>query len=240
MHPLSSWRVSVTHAGSVSQADVDDVEDAVEAAQEHFDIEVHACDPGRVQVRLIDRSHPLFAAFTRPVEPPARYSIVVFAGGPYWSRSSLADRRFVILHEWYHVVQFSLLCDRGSCFRFDEVVPEWLLEGSAEYMAARASDDLRFGSYSVDRRFEILAASRIFAPLRSLRTIRHPSAATYGLAFAAAELLAKRSGDDAITKFFDEAGRTSDIEGAFEEAFGMSIERFYKAFERHRAAGFPR
>ena len=58
-------------------------------------------------------------------------------------------------------------------------------------------------------------------------------------AFLAAELLASRTGPDALLRFFENVQMGTSWKTIFENVFGMSVDEFYSHFDTHRNAGFP-
>ena len=72
-------------------------------------------------------------------------------------------------------------------------------------------------------------------PLQRLGKIQGPE---YALAFAAAEFLVARAGEDSLIRFWRLSAQTGAWRAAFLRAFGSSVARFEVAFERYRAAGF--
>ena len=115
-----------------------------------------------------------------------------------------------LAYEYFRVLQ----TDTGFLRTADGRL-NWLLEGSAQYASALVSE----------------ARGRI--PLDVWReglqiTWAAPEGAFPG--FLATDWLVERSGAEALTRFFRLGGHRA----AFQSAFGMSVESFYDAFERHR------
>ena len=139
-------------------------------------------------------------------------------------------------HELVHIFQYELA--------ESWLQPMWLTEGAAEFLADRAM--LNSGAlHSAERKQVVERANRIDKPLRKLETfdefldIDDLTATHYPYAHMAAELLASRAGEGAILRYYALLTRETDWRGAFESAFGLTVDDFYVMFEAHRAAGFP-
>jgi hypothetical protein len=120
--------------------------------------------------------------------------------------------------------------------------PDWMTEGPHRYAEAlymesvREEGDERTG-YDRARRFAI------FGSLGSPRLDEPPGTAAGGeygdLGFLATEWLVDRFGPEAFMDYYRRLPSSPDWEGAFEAAFGVSIDDFYTAFEAHRAEVAP-
>lgn len=139
-----------------------------------------------------------------------------------------ADCRFeleaIIAHEYFHVLQDHL----RPWEEWGYLEPAWLTEGSAEYFAARyAFDDERYRAFA--------ARYRELARLYDFEDAPADEFAPYVLGFVALDWLADRAGDDAHLEYFRLTHERGDRAVAFREAFGMTIDDFYRAFEAFRA-----
>ena len=234
--PLSEYRLDLRRTGDVSAADERTVAAAVHLAQDAYDIRVPGCEPGDVVVSVLDRERAHFAAATFTNDAP-HFRILVFAGGSSWAHTSRSSIQITMLHEWYHVIQGSFLeCLSSQCKVQVHDVPDWLIEGSAEYAAARAAQDQRVLFYSFIRRYQLFRAGQVHTPLQRMGRAR--TSADYGLSFAAVELLVAKSGPGSLLEFWQRSGETGRWEAAFPEAFGTTPAAFYRDFARYRAAGF--
>lgn len=209
---------------------------ALRLAQHHFDIRVPECEPGKIEASVLDQENQRFAAGTFVQDAP-RFRIDVYAGGAAWDRTPRSQVPLIMLHEWYHVVQYSFLdCDPPRCHEQARPIPAWLLEGSAEFAAAEAAQDERIIFYSFIRRYELLRAAQVDTPLERIDEAR--TGADYGLAFVAVERLVEDTGSGALLDFWKEAGATGRWERAFPDAFGTTPPRFYRSFSVYRSQGF--
>jgi hypothetical protein len=235
---LTAYRVDVRGADGVSGSDERVVASALRLAQGHFDVRVPECEPGEVTASVLDRVNERFAAGTFVTDAP-HFRIEVYAGGASWARTSRSQVPIIMLHEWYHVLQYSFLeCGPPRCHAQVRPIPAWLIEGSAEYAAAHAAQGERLIFYSFIRRYELFRAEQVDTPLQRIHEAR--TSADYGLSFAAVELLIGDSGTKTLLEFWERAGSTGRWEGAFPDTFGTTPARFYRSFERYRAQGFQR
>ena len=154
-----------------------------------------------------------------------------------WTGSTFTwqDGRYTLTHEIFHAIQYN------SPFPPATTIP-WLLEGSAEFMAARHA--VLDGIETWDEIY-----SRVHARLRDeLPALEHgedlgsettPSW-VYRLGFLASDLLARRVDDGALVEFYLFSRSLADgpWEQYFQEAFGVSVSDFYLEFCRFRR-GLP-
>jgi len=235
--PLNGFALSVRGGRGVSSADVAEVGRDAREARSFYRAKVPLCDRGRVVVRVLGRSKGLVAAQTHVSDVPA-FRIDVFTGGAAWARTPSSYRTVIVLHEWYHVLQFAELdCGPPMCRALRGHVPDWLIEGSAVYESLRAADDLQVLPYGLSRSAEIRIAAADHEPLERLEDIRVPGA-NYAVAFAAAELLSSLGGRDALRRFWERAGASGRWQDAFRQVFHRSVDAFYRRFAAYRAAGF--
>ena len=233
---LSSYRLDVRRTGAVTASDEQVVTAGLRLAQRHFDVRVPGCAPGTVRASVLNRENDRFAAGTFVTDAP-NFRIDVYAGSSAWERIPRSQIPVLMLHEWYHVLQYSFLhCGAPRCAPLDRPVPAWLIEGGAEYAAAQAAQDERVIFYSFIRRYELARAAQVDTPLQRLDEIR--SGADYGLSFVAVELLVDGSNPGALLEFWEDAGSRGRWEAAFPDAFGITPARFYRAFAAYRARDF--
>ena len=149
-------------------------------------------------------------------------------------------------HEYLHVIQMQLA--RGGQGSSWLTEPAWLLEGAAEYFAARYRDAMRYKPYHEARREAVNIVKRAFPEL-SLDKLEHIEGfraadpeVTYALGMLAAEWLAAHTGDSALFEFQRQLSRAGKRwHFAFDITFGMTVSEFYDAFRQHSATfGDPR
>ena len=120
--------------------------------------------------------------------------------------------------------------------------PEWLLEGSRQFLTYQAlrpsgpeSCDPTKSSYariseSVDTPLSEAETSEDFWALKN----------AYRYGFLAVELLAEQAGPESIMGYFASLRTGVTWHEAFESAFGMTVEEFYQLFDERSAARFTR
>ena len=155
------------------------------------------------------------------------------------------ERRRSLAKSLFHVYRRSLttIWEGTPRHAVSREGPKWLSEGSAEYFTYRAIGPL--GSEWCD-----LTRSRLVGfhgsetrPLSELETsegyysVGFSRARQFG--FPAAELLAAQAGGASIFAYYASLRTGISWQDAFEQAFGMTVAKFYQLFEEHRAAGFP-
>jgi hypothetical protein len=236
---FSRFDASVEARQGASKADLADVQRGARAARSYFRAQVPICDRGTVAVHVLGRSKGNVAAQTHVDDVPD-FRIDVFAHGLAWERTPSAYRSIIVLHEWYHVLEFSFLdCGPPECRGLRAHVPDWLVEGAAVYESLRAADDLHIVFYSLTRQTQIRTAGTNHEPLSRLTHITSPGS-SYSVAFAAVELLVSLGGRSSLERFWRRTGATGGWKGAFERAFHVSVDTFYQRFAVYRAGGFRR
>ena len=155
----------------------------------------------------------------------------IFTGGENWPRGSALDeviaKELLVAHELFHNFQWDLMYT-------DDAIPSdsvwWIVEGSAEYAAAR----LIASRYDVDWSFLVLGyAAFTEAGLPSLnsdaRDIEYFDA-LYAKAFLAVEHLMRDRPLTDLATYFEATGRMA-WEDAFTEVFTQDPFAFVDAFE---------
>lgn len=209
---------------------------ALLSARRYFDVRLPQCRPGSVRAIVTDRASGDFAAVTSVRRVP-RFQIRVLTGGSPWQQTPRAQIPVVMLHEWYHVLQYSFLrCAAPRCHEQVQPVPDWLIEGGAEYAAARAAQDLGAVPDGFIRGYKLARAAQNDTALQRLRLVR--SGSDYGLAFAAVELLMSQTPPRALLDLWRRAGTTGRWAATFSEVFGHAPSAFYGLFSAHRLRGF--
>lgn len=199
---------------------------AVRLAREYLPIERPSCQEDAVVVHVWTRSAGLVVA--RAVRES---TIEVFTGSPGWVAASPTRRTAVLVHEWLHLVQYR----EGSWF-YLSFIPGWLAEGAAEWVAFRGVSEFGLASFAGIQRAQRAEARLARAPLSSWRPAEPGG---YPLAFTGVDFLVTPDrGKAAILRFFQMVGEGVRWQEAFRGQFGMTVERFYREFERYRSRGF--
>ncbi|HEV8565112.1 MAG TPA: hypothetical protein VGR41_09355 [Actinomycetota bacterium] len=234
-YQLSSFDVSVHAQSGVGADELQDVRQGVRLAQDAYRAKIPTCEKGTIRVEVLERDRGSVAGQTLVQNAPD-FKMQIFAKGAF-GRTPSAFRPIVLLHEWYHVLQFALIdCGKG-CLPLSEPVPDWLIEGAAVEESLSEAADLHISFYSFFRAGEIAQAERVEETLESLAKIRLPGD-RYGLAFAAVELLVAQHGHGSLERLWARTGTTGAWQLAFRRTFEEPVARFYREFETYRANGF--
>lgn len=146
-------------------------------------------------------------------------------------------------HEYFHIVQQDLSAHdyRGT--------PAWLYEGSAEYLELHQIQVLGTPEhYRVEGPRDPRAAyyvlwSALDRPLTGYadealdRSQRRTL--TYKIGFLAVDRLVEEAGHGALVDYFRALASAGSWRTAFTQAFGISVDTFYAAFEKHRLEVAP-
>ncbi len=151
----------------------------------------------------------------------------------YGSRTIVLNEGFLgeVAHEYVHALQDEL---SGGALG-----PRWIVEGGAvhfEYLYDHA-----VGWWPIRESVATLENARGIR--ESLEDIESNIVGTdvekYALGHLATRYLITLAGEEALWDFYREYASTRSWKGAFEEAFGLSVQEFYQAFEAHRALVLP-
>jgi hypothetical protein len=195
---------------------------------------------GPVEVRIAD-GRPC-QAFTHPAGTGATGTaqdgfLCVDTRTPSWRTIRVRDAvlaRGVSAHELVHVWQ----AEHGCLPEPDEHTHRWLIEGMAIDLAWRAQIAAGTATRADATRTVRRGLSDARASLGPLRSYERSGGGDpeYALWQLAVGELVDRSGGDptALGRFCGAIGRGADWHRAFREAFGISVERFYRDFEALR------
>lgn len=145
-----------------------------------------------------------------------------------WQQANSLIRAEAVAHEVFHIVQAKSGC---AC----RIGAEWLVEGSAEFLAWKALDYAGLVNFAEAKKSILQKSGGVS---ESLQLLVLPSELgrvenSYAVAFAAVDSL---SGDSPFSQvnFWDAVGSGTYWEQAFFDEFGITIERFYEEFEAYR------
>ena len=186
-------------------------------------------------------------AMTGPPQVANGSSIMTNTFSERYAQTKPKYRMKVAAHELLHAYQTALggLRHSSSDDQVPTAGPRWLREGIAEFFAYKALDAGSVLSYETERnstsnpRGFVTQAEGVDRPLSEMEKRDGIRGVPYRFLLLAPELLASRSGEDALIRFFSLGQPGTTWQEAFETAFGMAVEEFYVLFEEHRAAGFP-
>lgn len=152
-----------------------------------------------------------------------------------WCATATHDLTSPLAHEYFHVLQAHLAAGASGPI----AVADWLLEGTAEYMAIEYG--ISKGHFSrTDVEDALLAAvtSEPFNLRDAEANISQFDLTGYEVAAFATGRLVGQTSERQILDFFQTLPRTRDWRAAFSQAFGMETNVFYADFaslvEAHR------
>ncbi len=136
-----------------------------------------------------------------------------------------------LAHEYFHILQWHAGRLERTPQRF------WLVEGSAVYASSLVSEAQGRRSLATRRKSARLVWSSLGQrfPFRGDLSEAEYDAHLYQVGFLAAEWLVEQAGQEAILSFY----RLGSHDTAFHRAFGIRLEGFYSAFEKHRLEVAP-
>ncbi len=145
--------------------------------------------------------------------------------------------KLLLFHEIFHAAQYQLLGRPGdgpASQLLQKWGPEWLVEGAAGYFAIRAGfNDGAAGPIYVKIRNEIGGPAGDLSKYESIHKYHASRTDIIELADQggyAAFVLAGMAGDRSITEFYEKIGFGMHWKTAFLEAFGRSVEDFYRQY----------
>ena len=186
------------------------------------------------------------------VAPSATGSAVIMLGYGGIERNPLSALKHHIAHEYFHVLQgqlasgFAQLQNGEIAWHTDTSIrgPNWLMEGLASYadyaytpsrMGRRPFLDDRYTPYRDLTWFHLNEGLSIgdLAGMEDYRTFacNFSHNYRYPLSFAASVFLLEQAEEDSYVNYWKLLGERPNWQQAFEEAFGIGVNDFYKAFD---------
>jgi hypothetical protein len=175
------------------------------------------------------------------------YTIAIGAPGGTWVDWGASDFQSdppallqkILAHELFHVVQAQLGMPDERTVPIDQPRrggPNWLIEGSAEYIGYRVAGDLGLQAYATSLAHEKSVASSVATPLDQLMTIQQSQFTSfYELSEVAVDHLVAETSISALVDYFRELGAGKSWQDAFQGAFGRTIDAFDADFAAYRA-----
>ena len=147
-----------------------------------------------------------------------------------WCSTRTSGNTFPLAQEYFKVLQTHLAL--GGSGSTSVVVADWLLEGTATYMAIEyALAKSYFQRRQIDSTLLDIATSAPF-DLRNAEADIWDGGGPYVAAFATGHLIRQTSAEQ-VMDFFRAVSRTAGWREAFSQAFGMSTEAFYGDLASH-------
>jgi len=154
-----------------------------------------------------------------------------------WNGLDRAERDFIVAHEVFHTFEYGLGAKGGDAIPG----PIWLVEGAAEYVAARVVASRGYSTIESYRADYEGRAQALAQTLRDLESYGRGSVAwggrpQYTLGFLAADRLVGRSGLAPFLGVWKAMGAGASFDGAFVAEFGEPLGQFYAGFDAARGA----
>ena len=175
---------------------------------------------------------------------------------------NLAESDYVIVHEYFHVLQgqlatgFAQLDDGEIAWHTDISArgPQWLVEGTAQYADhaySRSRIELRpylgregrqtpykdLANFRARERLDRLDFTTVYSYQELGCIFDHES--VYALGFAGTAFLLEQAAEDSYVKYWKLLGERPTWQQAFEEAFSIDINDFYSAFDEWLPSQLP-
>ena len=155
----------------------------------------------------------------------------IFIAGPFVAAGRVPARLVA--------AEFFLLVQRGLSSPAERE-PAWLIDGSAHYAAAlfQAEQGIPYEAFHEQA---IVWAAPLRGSMRSLESrdgwLAQPNPSLY-TSIIATEWLAAHAGDGSYVDYWRQLAEHATWQEAFAAAFGISVDDFYEAFEKHRSELF--
>ena len=175
---------------------------------------------------------------------------------------NLAESDYVIVHEYFHVLQgqlatgFAQLDDGEIAWHTDISArgPQWLVEGTAQYADhaySRSRIELRpylgregryapykdLANFRARERLDRLDFTTVYSYQELGCIFDHES--VYALGFAGTAFLLEQAAEDSYVKYWKLLWERPTWQQAFEEAFSIDINDFYSAFDEWLPSQLP-
>jgi hypothetical protein len=166
------------------------------------------------------------------------YSVYLCMSHQEWQKGPQTIKG-IVAHELFHTVQADLVGARGiACCNNDNEAeaafgPEWLKEGSAQYM--RHVLTYAIGLTDLERDIADLVTNlrgnfNLLDRNNRAGYREHGRDVSENMGVIATHLLVQRSGFDSLANFYRYMGAGLKARDAFKQAFGLSMEEFEVAF----------
>ncbi len=235
---ISDFKLTFDYGAALAEADRLLIHRATDTARTYYDIAVPACPDPSVVTHVVNGSNGNIAALAAPTDRGSS-TVFVYAGGA-WPTLTQPQKLQILLHEWYHVVQFPFrTCSQytSECPYPTVHIPGWFVEGTAEYESVRAAATLGKAPFAAERA-KRFAVARTYTSEPLQRMISLTSYEEYTVAFGAVDYLVSKTGEPALRDFWPLVAKTGNFTKAFTQAFGISPDTFYAGFAKYRANGY--
>lgn len=227
--------VSFSVGESVSLNDEQDVREGVQLARDYLKTTLAAEVTGDLIINVRQASDP-----TNPglVGFSGGDFIVIYTGSSGWINASPFNRIHVVVHEYLHVYQHDL-----TGFG-DDLLPAWLIEGTADYLAYDAVAEIGLIAPRAVRDYQAWAVAEgpdlsELAAYESLPAFQDAAGPVYNLSYLAVQFLLADLAPEALGRYFAAINDGFDWQPAFVRTFGRDMQSFYTAFDEWRHELLP-
>jgi hypothetical protein len=156
-----------------------------------------------------------------------------------WQPANIQYAQQLMAHEYFHIVQNYTSKKTG-----DDQAPLWLREASAEYGSYVVIANAGLVDLNRLTKAKIERTRGILNPLSTMETLKgaevEDTETPYSLGFVAARFIAANYGEPALLRKYWQVRATSATwQDAFQSAFGVSVDDFYRTFEEYRRTALP-
>ena len=138
-------------------------------------------------------------------------------------------------HEYVHIYQFQNGC--GNVGSDVPIASKWFIEGEAEWLSYKVMQEVWLPSFSIER-LNIPMAKQAPGSLKFLEKEESITSSDvlfdYALFTMAIDYLMKDRDIKTLDDFCANIGKGQDLPTAFQNAFGISLDKFYQDFEAYR------
>lgn len=184
-----------------------------------------------VPVEVLVQGLPRYVGETFPA------AIFINTGAAEWRRLSAVEQLRLAAHEYFHTLQMTLVGPvvarafySGPIDVAGVMGPNWLLEGSAEYLSWSTLEWLALGDLGarINQLPHDLESPRDLEPFSSFYGVGQPA---YDSSLAAVSSLVGEGGQRRLLDYYRFVGYGIAWQSAFLLAFDRSVEDFYEGYE---------
>jgi hypothetical protein len=163
-------------------------------------------------------------------------AIFINTAAPEWRNLSSVEQLRLAAHEYFHTLQMTLVGPdvaktfySGAIDQPSVIGPNWLLEGSAEYLSWMTLEWLSLGE--LDTRIPSLQPGAPLRDLASYASFYGAGQPAYDASLAGVYRLASDRGPAGLISYYRYVGYGLTWQDAFLLAFGENADDFYEAYE---------
>lgn len=162
--------------------------------------------------------------------------IEIKTGSALWKQQREETRNNVSAHEYMHVYQLQNGC--GNIAQANLKTPKWFLEGEAVLLSFNITKDAGWNPYfSIQQMISLAKQARgSLQSFEKAETVNDSNAlSAYPLFATAVDYLIKERPIKTLDNFCVNLAKNQPVTTAFQNAFGIPLEKFYEEFEAYRS-----